>query len=222
MGLGAAAVIYVLSSTVIMGLMTNEELRMAHAPFAEAARMAVGEWGAIIIAVCAVLKSVGSLGGWMLLVGQSGKAAADDGMFPRVFARLNRNGVPSHGLIIIAALMTVVLFATMSPTLAEQFSQIVDLAVILIIVPYIYSAVAVVKVVHDHGVPHGNFGNYKLVALVAVTYCLFALWGGDPKTVVYAMVALLISVPLYPFFMASMAEARLRKPTNMIQEGAKS
>src|SRR5215203_5651481 len=146
MGLAAAAVIYVLSSTVIMGLMTNEELRTAHAPFAEAARMAVGEWGAIIIAICAVLKSVGSLGGWMMLVGQSGKAAADDGMFPRVFARVNRHGVPRQGLIIVSILMTVMLFATMSPTVAEQFNHIVDLAVIMIIVPYIYSAVAVVKV----------------------------------------------------------------------------
>src|SRR6187397_3208898 len=78
MGLGAAAVIYVLSSTVIMGMLTNEELQNSHAPFAEAARITIGTWGAVIISVCAVLKSVGSLGGWMLLVGQSGKAAADD------------------------------------------------------------------------------------------------------------------------------------------------
>ena len=118
--------------------------------------------------------------------------------------------------------MSVVLFATMSPTLAEQFNHIVDLAVILIIVPYIYSAVAVVKVVHDHGVPHSNFGNYKLVALLAVTYCLWVVLGGDPKTVVHAMVALLISVPLYPFFIRSMLEAKQRKSQDMIKEGAPS
>ncbi|HEY6125869.1 MAG TPA: amino acid permease [Steroidobacteraceae bacterium] len=222
MGLGAAAVIYVLSSTVIMGLLPNDELRTSHAPFAAAARMAVGDWGAIVIAICAVLKSIGSLGGWMLLVGQSSKAAADDGMFPKIFARVNRHGVPGYGLVIVAALMTAVLVATMSPTLAEQFNHIVDLAVILIIVPYIYSAVAVVKVVHDHGVPHGNFGNYKLVALLAVTYCLWVVLGGDPKTVVHAMVALLISVPLYPFFIRSMLEAKQRKSQDMIKEGAPS
>jgi arginine:agmatine antiporter len=222
MGLGAAAVIYVLSSTVIMGLLPNDALRTSHAPFAEAARMAVGEWGAIIIAICAVLKSVGSLGGWMLLVGQSAKAAADDGMFPRVFARINRNGVPGHGLIIVSVLMTLVLFATMSPTLAEQFNQIVNLAVILIIVPYIYSAVAVVKVVHDNGASHASFNNYKFLAIVAVTYCLWAVWGGDPDTVVRAMVALLISVPLYPFFIRSMLDAKQRKSKDMITEGAPS
>ena len=210
-GLGLAAVVYMLSSTVIMGILPNEELQVSHAPFAEAARLSLGTTGAIVISVCAVLKSVGSLGGWMLLVGQSAKAAADDGMFPRVFARLNGNGVPANGLIIVGVLMTAVLFATMSPTLAGQFNNLVNLAVILIIVPYVYSAVAVVKVIHDHQLPRATFQTYKWIAIAAVAYCLWVIYGGDPKTVVNAMVALLISVPLYPFFIRSMEAAAKRK-----------
>jgi len=206
-GLGLAAVVYVLSSSVIMGIVPNEELRTAHPPFAEAARLVIGSAGAIVIAVCAVLKSVGSLGGWMLLVGQSAQAAADDGMFPRVFARLNKNGVPGLGLVIVGVLMTIVLFATVSPTVADQFSRIVDLAVILIIVPYVYSAVAIVKVIYDKQLPRKTFQLYKWIALIAVVYCLWAVVGGDPDTVVHAMVALLISVPLYPFFIRSMTAA---------------
>jgi arginine:agmatine antiporter len=211
LGLGLSAVVYVLSSTVIMGLLPNEELQKSHAPFAEAARIALGAPGLVIVAACAVLKSVGSLGGWMLLVGQSAKAAADDGMFPQVFGRLNRHGVPGVGLTIVAVLMTVVLFATMSPTIAEQFSTIIDLAVILIVIPYIYSAVAVVKMVFDHGLPRRTFRTYKWIAIGAVTYCLWAVIGGDPVTVVYSMVALLLSVPLYLFFIRSMAAAAERK-----------
>jgi arginine:agmatine antiporter len=210
-GLGLAAVVYMLSSTVIMGILPNEELQTSHAPFAEAARLALGTTGAIVISVCAVLKSMGSLGGWMLLVGQSAKAAADDGMFPRAFSRLNGNGVPGRGLIIVAVLMTAVLFATMSPTLAGQFNNLVNLAVILIIVPYIYSAVAVVKVVYDHKLPATTLQTYKWIGISAVVYCLWVILGGDPKTVVHAMVALLVSVPLYPFFIRSMEAAAKRK-----------
>src|SRR5215213_9464396 len=165
----------------------------------------------VIVALCAILKSVGSLGGWMLLVGQSAKAAADDGMFPRVFARLNRNGVPGVGLIIVGVLMTIVLFATMSPTIAGQFSRIIDLAVILAVIPYIYASVAVVKVVFDHRLPARTFQTYKWIAITAVVYCLWTVVGGDPPTVVNAMVALLASVPLYPFFLRSMAAAAERK-----------
>jgi arginine:agmatine antiporter len=211
MGLGLSAVVYVLSSTVIMGLIPNAELQKSHAPFAEAARIAIGTPGLVIVAICAVLKSVGSLGGWMLLVGQSAKAAADDGMFPSVFAKLNRHGVPGIGLAIVGVLMTIVLFATMSPTIADQFSVIIDLAVILAVIPYIYASVAVVKVTFDHGVPRATFRLYKYVAIGAVVYCLWTVVGGDPDTVVKAMVALLISVPLYPFFLRSMEAAAQRK-----------
>lgn len=218
-GLGLAAVVYMLSSTVIMGILPNEELQNSHAPFAEAARLSIGTPGVIIISVCAVLKSMGSLGGWMLLVGQSAKAAADDGMFPRAFARLNGNGVPGRGLVIVAVLMTAVLFATMSPTLAGQFNNLVNLAVILIIVPYIYSAVAVVKVVHDHKLPARTFQTYKWIGIFAVVYCLWVIMGGDPETVVHAMVALLISVPLYPFFIRSMEAAAKRKAAGHDQKG---
>lgn len=212
-GLGLSAVVYVLSSTVIMGLIPNAELQKSHAPFAEAARIALGTPGLVIVAICAVLKSVGSLGGWMLLVGQSAKAAADDGMFPQVFGRLNRHGVPGVGLVIVGVLMTIVLFATMSPTIADQFSAIIDLAVILAVIPYIYASVAVVKVAFDHRVPRGTFRLYKYIAIGAVIYCLWTVVGGDPDTVVNAMVALLISVPLYPFFLRSMEAAAERKRT---------
>ncbi len=211
LGLAIAAAIYILSSSVIMGILPNEALRKSNAPFADAARLAIGAPGAILIAACAALKSLGTLGGWMMLVGQSAKAAADDGMFPRIFARLNKNGVPSHGLIIVGVLMTIVLLGTMSPTVADQFTRIVDLVVILIIVPYVYSAVAVVKVVHDAHESLATFRTYKWLALISVAYCLFAVIGGNPRTVVNSMVALLISVPLYPFFIRSMEAAAQRK-----------
>jgi len=147
----------------------------------------------------------------MLLVGQSAKAAADDGMFPKVFARLNRHGVPARGLTIVGVLMTAVLFATMSPTIAGQFNRIVDLAVILVVIPYIYASVAVLKVIFDRGLPARTFQTYKAIAIAAVIYCVWTVLGGDPPTVVSAMVALLISVPLYPFFIGSMAAAARRK-----------
>ncbi len=203
--------VYILSSTVIMGIIPNAELQTSHAPFAEAARMALGTAGMVVIAVCAILKSVGSLGGWMLLVGQSAKAAADDGMFPGVFGRINRRGVPGHGLVIVGVLMTIVLFATMSPTIAGQFNRIIDLAVILAVVPYIYSSVAVVKVVFDHKLPRSTFTAYKWIAIAAVAYCLATVLGGDQQTVVNAFVALLLSVPLYPFFIRSMEMARSKQ-----------
>ncbi len=211
-GLVLAAIVYMLSSTVIMGIMPAAELQNSHAPFAEVARIAIGAPAAIIISICAVLKSVGSLGGWMLLVGQSAKAAADDGMFPKIFGRLNERGVPKAGLIIVAGLMTLVLFATMSPTIAEQFNRAVDLAVILIIVPYIYSIVALINLLAIQHAPAKTMHAFIGIGLVALTYCLWAVIGGDEHTIVNAFVALLLAVPLYLFVTRRTQPAILRQP----------
>jgi arginine:agmatine antiporter len=211
-GLVLAAVVYMLSSTVIMGIMPAAQLQTSHAPFAEVARIAIGAPAAIVISICAVLKSVGSLGGWMLLVGQSAKAASDDGMFPKIFGKLNEHGVPGQGLIIVSALMTLVLFATMSPTIAEQFNRAVDLAVILIIVPYIYSVIALINLLAIRRVSPATTNTFRLLALAAVFYCLWAVVGGDPHTITNAFVALLISVPLYLFVTRRTQPDILRKP----------
>ena len=108
--------------------------------------------------------------------------------------------------------MTLVLFATMSPTIAEQFNRAVDLAVILIIVPYIYSIIALINLLAIQQVARKTFHSFLAIGLVALVYCLWAVVGGDEHTVVNAFVALLISVPLYLFVTRRTQPAILRQP----------
>ncbi|MFC3551005.1 amino acid permease [Lysobacter cavernae] len=201
LGLAVSAVVYVACSTVIMGMLPMETLKNSSAPFAEAGRIMIGEWGVWIVGLCAVLKSVGALGGWMLLVGQSAQAAAKDGLFPRVFGRLNRHGMPGAGLIIVAVLMSAVLLVTVSPTLAGQFDQLTNIAVLLTIPPYLFSAVTLWRVSLDRGECGGLRWGSFLAGGAATVYCLWALIGAEPSLLAHAVVLLLLSAPLYPFFM---------------------
>ncbi|TCV94545.1 cadaverine:lysine antiporter (APA family) [Luteibacter rhizovicinus] len=200
-GLAISAVVYVSCSTVIMGMLPMDTLRTSSAPFAEAGRLMIGPWGVVMVGVCAVLKSTGALGGWMLLVGQSAKAAADDGLFPSIFARMNRHGMPGAGLYVVAALMTAMLLLTMSPTLAGQFRTLTGIAVLLAILPYLFSAVTVIRFSlarHETGLR--RIGSYA-IGCVASIYCLWAILGASPVQVMQAVVFVLLSAPIYPFFM---------------------
>jgi len=88
----------------------------------------------------------------------------------------------------------------------------VDLAVILIIVPYIYSAIYLINLLairHETGM---KLHAYRLCAIGALVYCLWAVIGGDEHTVVNAFVALLLSVPLYLFVTRRTQPAMLRQP----------
>lgn len=90
LGTGGAAVVYILSTTVIQGIVPNAELARSTGPFGLAyAQMFTPAVGSIVMAL-AVMGCLGSLLGWQFTLAQTAKAAADDGMFPALFSRINR------------------------------------------------------------------------------------------------------------------------------------
>jgi arginine:agmatine antiporter len=141
LGVLIAAVVYVLSTTAIMGIIPNNELRHSSAPFADAAMRAIGPVGAVLITVCAIMKASGCLGGWTLINAETALATARDGLFPAFFAHTDSRGVPVRGLAIVAVFMTVIVFFTLSPTAGEAFMVLADISVLLVLTPYIFAAV---------------------------------------------------------------------------------
>lgn len=195
-GVVLASVAYILSSSVIMGMIPNKELLTSSAPFADAARLALGETTANIVALCAALGCLGSLAGWTLLVGQSAKAAADDGLFSAVFARTNAKGVPSAGLAIVAALMSVQVLVTMSPTASEQFGKIASVAVIMTLLPYIYSAIAL-KVLGYKQMSPKQYSLFTIVILIAAGYGMLALVGSDGNQTRWSLIFVISTIVFY-------------------------
>ncbi|MAA98143.1 MAG: arginine/agmatine antiporter [Stappia sp.] len=195
-GVILAGICYVLSSTAIMGMIPNAELVTSAAPFADAVRMALGSEAANIVAVCAAVGCLGSLAGWTLLVGQSAKAAADDGLFPNVFSRTNAKGVPSAGLAIVAVLMSIQVLATMSPTASEQFGKIASVAVIMTLLPYIYSAIAL-KVLSFRKVEHHEYAIYTIISLIGAIYCLWAIVGSDGQQTRWSLIFVVSTIVFY-------------------------
>jgi len=195
-GVVLAAVCYVLSSTVIMGMIPNKELIVSGAPFADAARLALGNTAANIVSLCAAIGCLGSLAGWTLLVGQTAKAAADFGLFANVFARVNSQGVPSAGLAIVAAIMSIEVLATMSPTASEQFGKIASIAVIMTLLPYIYSAVSI-KILAYKKIPSGEYTAYTFVGIIAAIYCLWAIVGSDGQLTRWSLIFVIATVIFY-------------------------
>lgn len=195
-GVILAAVCYVLSSSVIMGMIPSKALAVSSAPFADAARLALGDTAANIVALCAAIGCLGSLAGWTLLVGQSAKAAADDGLFQNVFSRVNRKGVPSAGLGIVAILMTLQVLATMSPTASQQFGKLASIAVIMTLLPYIYSCISI-KVLGYRELAPNQYAVYTIIGLVGAIYSLMALLGSDGEQTRWSLIFVIATIVFY-------------------------
>ncbi|MEO7917703.1 MAG: amino acid permease, partial [Dokdonella sp.] len=100
-GVVIAGVVYLLSSVLVMGIVPAAELAASSAPFALVAATIFGPWAGVMIALAATLKATGTLGGWMLVAGESGARAAQRGFLPSLFGRLRSNGSAGWGLLFI-------------------------------------------------------------------------------------------------------------------------
>ncbi|WP_199098689.1 amino acid permease [Dyella sp. ASV21] len=196
-GLIVSTVIYVVCCTVMMGLLPNAELRTSGAPFAEAARVMLGNWAAIVISLAAILKAAGALVGWILIVAQSAQAAAQDGMFTRSFALTNQHGMPARNLIITGVLMTILLALTTSPNIATQFATITSATVVLMALPYIYSVVAMWRLNRTIGLTPGKQRLLIFVGLLACAYCVGVVLGQSAELNRQAFIVMLVSTPLF-------------------------
>ena len=195
-GVLLAAVCYVLSSSAIMGIIPNKELIVSSAPFSQAVSIVLGPVAGKVVAVCAAIGCLGSLAGWTLLVGQTAQAAAKDGLFANIFARVNRRGVPSAGLAIVAAIMTLQVLATMSPTASEQFGKIASIAVIMTLLPYIYSSVAI-KILGREKMSDREGLFYTIVGLIAAVYSLAAMIGSNSEQTRWALIFVISTIIFY-------------------------
>jgi arginine:agmatine antiporter len=195
-GLAIATVIYISCCTVIMGILPNDALKSSHAPFADVAARMLGAWAGNVIAIAAILKAAGSLVGWILIAAQSSQAASADGLFAPGFSKLNANGMPARNLVLTGILMTVLVVLTASPTISEQFSRITNATVILMAIPYIYSVVAMWRL--DRGAQRIDHRAASItIGAAACLYCVGVPVGQSQDLVFKAMIALLLTIPLF-------------------------
>ncbi len=178
-----AAVIYVLSTTVIQGIVPNAELAESTGPFGLVYAKMFGPTVGTIVMALAVLACVGSLLGWQFTIASTGKSAAEGRMFPAMFAKVNAMGAPVKGMIVLGIVQTCLALSTISPTLSEQFSALVNLAVVTNVIPYIVSLSAVFVMMKAAKVPDNVFTRNTVILIVALGYSVFAIYASGKDAV---------------------------------------
>ncbi len=194
LGTATAAFIYVFSTIAIFGVMPHADLAASQAPYADAAALIFG--GAIwskIIAVCAVVTCIGSLNGWIMIVGRIAQAAADDGLFPKVFSKTTEAGTP-YAAILISSILTVpfVVLST-NNSLMEQFNFIIDVSVTFYIFIYLSCVFVFAKTVL-----RGNKAPFSqhLIFIVGMLFLIWALFATKLTMLMYSASIILFGIPV--------------------------
>lgn len=192
------AVVYILSTVAIMGLVPMDMLAGSTAPFADAARRVWGDWAAYAVAAGAAVSCFGALNGWILLQGQVPMAAARDRIFPAVFARMSDRGVPARGLVISSVLVTCLVGMNYTRGLVGLFTFAILLSTLTTLVPYAFSAAAELRLLRRDQIRHGmDRPGAMVIAALAFVYAFWAIAGSGKDVVFLGFLLLLAGVPVY-------------------------
>lgn len=189
--------VYILGTVVVMGMIPSEVLSKSPAPFADAMDIIAGEWGRGLVAAGAAIAAFGALNGWILIQGQIAMAASKDDLFPRIFRRENKNGVPALGVIIGSVLTSIVMLMNYSEGLVEQFKFIILLSTLCVLVPYLFTSAAYVLILAERKQPNLKWLPEIVLASLAFIFSLWAIYGAGEEAVFFGFLLLLAGIPFY-------------------------
>jgi len=105
--------------------------------------------------------------------------------------------VPS--LLIMAGLMSAVVFATISPTLGEQFGELIEVSVLLCLTLYVYACIAVL--LYPRWIASaGSLRRYRPIGALGLIFCLVVIGYAEPRLLLLTAALLLLTVPVYLLF----------------------
>jgi len=207
LGTGASAILYLATAAAVMGLVPHHALVTSTAPFVTAFGVifAHGAWAGKLVAALAVISGIGALNGWTLVTAEVSRAVASDGLFPQAFAWTDRRDTAWFGVVVAAALPSLLmLWSYTSSSGLAVFTDLVDLTVVTVAIPYLFSAAAqLAYLVSKRRRVQGLMLTRDLaLAGAGVLFSLWVTFAAGYQSVYQSLVLVLAGVVLYAFIKA--------------------
>lgn len=198
LGMLISTIVYILGSVSIMGIIPAAQLKQSATPYADAAAIIYGPAARYLASAGVAIAAFGALNGWTLIQGQVPYAVAKDKLFPGIFGRLNKKGVPATGMAISSGMTTLLLLMNYTKGLVEQFKFLLLLATLSILIPYLLSAGAYIILGTKKNALHkASLVSVTALGLLAFVYSLWEIYGSGAQTVFYGFIFLMAGVPFY-------------------------
>ena len=197
MGTIISAFIYIWITIVLMGIMGPGRLSMSHAPFADTFSYMFGNGFGYGVALMGAFSCFTTLNGWILLQGQIPLSVAKDRLFPSIFGQVSKRGAPVFALLSSTVLMSFLLFFNYSASLLDQFALIVNLTSFSILLPYLVSSLADMRLLWQDGRKKKMFATGLVTSLLATAYTVVAITGVGFKSFLMGVLFVLIGTPIF-------------------------
>lgn len=129
------------------------------------------------------------------------RAAADEGSFPRAFAKISKKGVPAFSIIIATVVIEVVILISHFDSSAYQ--MLLTIVGVMTIPPYLLSAMYLIKISMKKGTNDFS-ANTKhkrntalLIGILAFIYIIFMAYSAQIKYTLISFIFYAVGIPVY-------------------------
>ncbi|MEB6610048.1 arginine-ornithine antiporter [Staphylococcus borealis] len=188
-GLVSVLVIYFLMTVLAQGVIQQNQIAdLASPSMAQVLEHIVGHWGSVLVNIGLIISVLGAWLGWTLLAGELPFIVAKDGLFPKWFAKENKNKAPINALLITNILVQIFLVSMLFTDSAYQFAF--SLASSAILIPYMFSAFYQLK----YTIEHKGHATVKQWA-IGIIASIYAIWLVYAAGIDYLLLTMLLYIP---------------------------
>ncbi|MCT2338093.1 basic amino acid/polyamine antiporter [Corynebacterium sp. p3-SID1056] len=200
-------------STLSYGVLTQPELAaLPENSMGAVLEAVVGPWGGVFISIGLCLSVLGAYVSWQMLCAEPIVLMANDGLLPKALGKTNNAGSPFRAQLVstlVIQLFVIIFFAN-----EASYNAMVQLATIMYLLPYIFSALYLVLLSsRGKGLSHPHAGtrfddsgpdttraeNRRHLAIGAIgfIYSLWLIYAADPVYVLLGALAVLPGIVPY-------------------------
>jgi APA family basic amino acid/polyamine antiporter len=188
-GTAFVAILYLVSSTAILLLLSVQGAAASNSPFADAIGRGWGEAGAMFVAVGIAISTVGYVNANVLVIGELGYSMALRRELPGIFARTRGANTPLNAQLLGSALSVALIVANMSKGTGDLFTFMALLTTSATLWLYLVASLAALK---------RRPGKLALVViLIGFVFVLYAFYGSGLEANLWSLALLAAGAALY-------------------------
>ena len=211
LGFVGCLVIYIGLSVLPFGFMSQAEIAaVANPSTAGVLAKVVGPWGAVFMNCGLLIAVLSSWLAWTMIAAEVPAAAAENGTFPKIFAKQNEAGAPCVSLWITSALMQLAILMVYFSN--NAWNTMLSITVVMVLPAYLASTGYLWKMTED-----GEYAKISstgraaalFTSVMGTVYAVWLLYAAGVKYLFMAVIFLAVGIPV---FMRARREQEPGKP----------
>ena len=199
LGFVGCLVIYMGLSVLPFGFMSQAEIAaVANPSTAGVLAKVVGPWGAVFMNCGLLIAVLSSWLAWTMIAAEIPAAAAENGTFPKVFAKQNEAGAPSVSLWVTSALMQLAILMVYFSN--NAWNTMLSITGVMVLPAYLASTGYLWKLVED-----GEYAKISstgraaalFTSIMGTVYALWLLYAAGLKYLFMAVIFLALGIPVF-------------------------